>query len=98
MDLNPSAPSVALPSTVLPSGVRNDVNDADICHSVSHISKSKPVVFYPSKECNNWIIGEDSKLYLHQAIDMVYSFQEQSMYWAPLQLYSILVTLSMLQI
>ena len=64
INLNPSAPSVALPSTFLPSGVRNNVNDTDSHHGVCHISKSKPVVFYPSKGRNNWIMGEDSKSYL----------------------------------
>ncbi|EDQ98896.1 uncharacterized protein LACBIDRAFT_398050 [Laccaria bicolor S238N-H82] len=65
IDLNPSAPSVTLPSTFFPSGVIN-VNDTDTHDSVSHIFKSKPVVFYPSQghKSNNWIIGEDFKSYL----------------------------------
>ncbi|EDR00242.1 uncharacterized protein LACBIDRAFT_314633 [Laccaria bicolor S238N-H82] len=65
IDLNPSSPSVTLSSTFLPSGVIN-VNDTDTHDSVSHIFKSKPVVFYPSPglKSNNWIIGEDFKSYL----------------------------------
>ncbi|EDR00238.1 uncharacterized protein LACBIDRAFT_314611 [Laccaria bicolor S238N-H82] len=58
-----SAPSVALPSTFLPYGVINDVNDTDTHHSVSDIFKSKPIVFYPG-DGGYWMVGEDSKSFL----------------------------------
>ncbi|EDR00246.1 uncharacterized protein LACBIDRAFT_314645 [Laccaria bicolor S238N-H82] len=66
IDLNPSAPSVPLPSRFLPSEVRNNVNDSGTHHNVSHIVKSKPVVFYPSQrhKSDNWIIGEDFRSHL----------------------------------
>ncbi|EDR00233.1 uncharacterized protein LACBIDRAFT_314575 [Laccaria bicolor S238N-H82] len=68
IDLNHLAPSVALSSTFLPSGVRINVNDTDTHHGVSHIFKRKPVSFYPSKvhthTVSNWMIGEDSKSYI----------------------------------
>ena len=64
IDLDPSAPSVALPAKFLQFGVRSNVSDTDTHQSVSHISKSKYVIFCPSKGDDNWIIGEDSKSYL----------------------------------
>jgi len=45
-DLNPSAASVALPSTFLPSEVGNNVDDTGTHHNVSHIFKDKPNSFY----------------------------------------------------
>ena len=63
-NLNPSVSSVLLSSTLLPSEVRNNVNDTGIHHSISHIFKGKPVIFYPSETPSNWMMGEDSKSYL----------------------------------
>ncbi|EDR00229.1 uncharacterized protein LACBIDRAFT_314561 [Laccaria bicolor S238N-H82] len=63
-NLNPSASSVVLPSTLLLSEVRKNVNNIGTHHNISPIFKGEPAVFYPAKGPSNWIMGEDSLSYL----------------------------------